>query len=248
MASARASDHAFLAASALFFVVCAVVTVAWCASMDAMGGTWVRMPGQTWPAAAASFLGAWVVMMGAMMLPPLVPMLRGYRRAVSESAVARLGRLTAIVGLGYFVVWALFGAVVFPTGLALAEMEMRHPGLARAVPIAAGAVVLLAGLFQLSPWKARHLASCRNSPRTLPGDGATAWRHGLHLGLHCCACCVGLMAVLLVVGVMDLGAMALVAAAIAAERLGPSGGRVPHAVGVVVAGGGVVLIVRALSP
>ena len=83
----------------------------WCASMSAVdempmpGGwtmsmAWMRMPGQTWPLAAASFLAMWVVMMVAMMLPSLVPMLWRYREAVAGTAKTRLGRLTALVGVG----------------------------------------------------------------------------------------------------------------------------------------------------
>ena len=100
---------------------------------------------------------------------------------------------------------------VFPLGVALAQVEMQQPALARAVPIAAGVVVLIAGALQFSAWKARHLASCREAPdrvRTLTADAGTAWRHGLRLGLHCSYCCTGLMAILLVIGVMDLRAMA----------------------------------------
>ena len=111
---------------------------------------------------------------------------------------------------------------------------MQQPALARAVPIAVGVIVLIAGAFQFSEWKARHLACCRESPgrgRTLPADARTAWRHGLRLGLHCSCCCVGLMAILLVIGVMDLRAMAVVAAAIAVERLAPAGERGARAIG-----------------
>ena len=109
----------------------------------------------------------------------------------------------------------------FPLGVALAAIEMQQPALARAVPIAVGVVVLIAGALQLTAWKARHLACCREAPgrgRTLPADAGTAWRHGLRLGLHCSHCCAGLMAILLVIGVMDLRAMAVVAAAITIER------------------------------
>jgi Predicted metal-binding integral membrane protein (DUF2182) len=69
----------------------------------------------------------------------------------------RLGPLTALVGVGYFLVWTVFGMAVFPLGLALAAVEMQQPALARAVPIAVGVVVLVAGALQFSAWKARHL-------------------------------------------------------------------------------------------
>ena len=65
-----------------------------------------------------------------------------------------------MVGAGYFFVWVLWGVAAFALGIALAGMEMGQPALARAVPIAVGAVILLAGAFQFSAWKARHLACC----------------------------------------------------------------------------------------
>ena len=66
---------------------------------------------------------------------------------------------------------------MFPLGVALAAVEMQQQALARAVPIAVGLVVLIAGTLQLTAWKARHLACCRESPargRALPADAATA--------------------------------------------------------------------------
>ena len=209
---------------------------------------WMWMPGQTWGHALVSFLGMWVVMMVAMMLPSLVPMLWRYRQAVGRTGETRLGRLTALVGVGYFVVWTVFGMAAFPLGVALAAVGMQRPALARAVPIAVGMVVLIAGCLQLTAWKARHLACCREAPgrgRTLPADAGTAWRHGLRLGLHCTHCCAGLMAILLVIGVMDLGAMAVVSGAITVERLAPAGERVARASGAVIIAAGLFLIARA---
>jgi predicted metal-binding membrane protein len=207
----------------------------------------MRMPGQTWPGSAASFLCMWVVMMVAMMLPSLVPMLWRYRQAVGRTGKTRLGRLTALVGAGYFFVWTVFGMAVFALGVALAAVQMQLPYLARAVPIAIGVVILMAGSLQLTAWKARHLAYCYEAPgpgHALSAGVLTAWRHGLRLGLHCSQCCVGLMAILLVIGVMNLRAMAVVAAAITVERLAPAGERVARATGIVVVGAGLFLIAR----
>ncbi len=259
MTSERVSQQAFFGVSALLFAASAAVTIVWCASMSEMGDmwmpggwtmsmAWMRMPGQTWPGAAASFLGMWVVMMVAMMLPSLVPMLWRYRQAVGPTGQTRLGWLTALVGAGYFFVWTVFGVAAFPLGVAVAAIEMRHPALARAVPIAVGVVVLIAGSLQFTAWKACHLACCREAPgcgRTLPSDAGTAWRHGLRLGLNCSQCCFGLMAILLVIGVMDLRSMAVVAAAITAERLAPAGERVARAIGTVAVGAGLFLVARA---
>lgn len=259
MASERASQQAFLGVCALLFAASATMTMVWCASMSAMGGmpmpggwtmsmAWMRMPGQTWTGAAVAFLAMWMVMMAAMMLPSLVPMLWRYRQAVDRTGRRRLGRLTALVAIGYFLVWTLFGMAAFPLGVGLAWAAMQQPALARAVPIAVGAVVLLAGLLQLTDWKARHLACCRESPtkgRTLPADDGTAWRHGLRLGLHCSAACAGLTMIVLVLGVMDLRVMAAVSVAITAERLAPAGARVARAIGVIVIGAGLFLIAQA---
>jgi predicted metal-binding membrane protein len=209
---------------------------------------WMLMPGQTWPGAAASFLGMWVVMMVAMMLPSLVPMLWRYRQAVGRPGERRLGWLIALVGMGYFFVWTVFGVAVFPLGVALAAAQMENPELTHAVPIAVGVVILMAGSLQLTAWKAHHLGCCRETPgrgRTLPTDAGTAWRHGLRLGFHCTSCSAGLMAILLVIGVMNLRAMAVVAAAITVERLAPGGERVARATGGVVVGAGLFLIARA---
>jgi predicted metal-binding membrane protein len=259
MAADRASEQAFCGASVLLFAASAAVTIVWCTSMSAMGDmpmpggwtmsmAWMRMPGQTWPGAAASFLGMWVVMMVAMMLPSLVPMLRRYREAVGMTGETRLGRLTALVGAGYFFVWTMVGIAAFPLGVALAAIAMRQPALARIVPIAVGVVVLIAGSLQFTAWKARHLACCREAPGragTLPADAGTAWRLGVRLGLNCGHCCANLMAILLVIGVMDLRAMAVVTAAVTVERLAPAGERVARAVGAVVVGAGLFLIARA---
>jgi predicted metal-binding membrane protein len=259
MVSERASERTFFAVSALLFAASAAVTIVWCLSMPVMGEmtmpggwtmsmAWMLMPGQTWPGAVASFLGMWVVMMAAMMLPSLVPMLWRYRQALERTRGMRLGRMTALVGLGYFFVWTAFGMAAFPLGVALAAFEMQLPALARTVPLAVGVIVLIAGALQFTSWKAHHLACCREAPgraHRLPADACTAWRHGLRLGLHCCYCCAGLTAILLVIGVMDLRAMAVVTAAITVERLAPAGERVAQAIGVIVVGAGLFLIAQA---
>ena len=74
--------------------------------------------------------------------------------------------------------------------------------------------------------------------------GGGALQYGLRLGLRCGRCCVNLMAILLVIGVMDARTMGVVAGAIAVERLAPHGARVAHAIGVVVVGTGLFLIAR----
>ena len=257
----RTSQQGFFGVSALLFAASAALTAVWCGSMSAMrampmpGGwtmsmAWMRMPGQTWVDAAASFVGMWIAMMMAMMLPSLLPMLWRYRQAVGKTSEMRLGRLTALVAMGYFFVWTMSGVALFQLGAVLAKIEMQRAEFARVVPIAGAVVVVIAGALQFTKWKARHLACCREAPRReclLPATPGTAWRHGLSLGLHCTYGCAGLTAILCVIGIMDLRAMALVTAAITAERLAPNGERIARVIGIVVVGIGLLLMQRAAA-
>lgn len=260
MSMATAERRAFLGVSALIFAGSVAGTIAWSESMSAMrempipGGQRamgsMSMPEPTWSGDAISFIGMWVVMMVAMMMPSLVPTLWRYREAVASGGETPLGWLTGLVAVGYFLVWTVFGMAAFPLGLALSAPEMRLPALAHAVPVAVGLIVLAAGAVQFTGWKAHHLACCRETPglgRALPADAGTAWRHGLRLGLHCSQCSVGPIAILLAIGIMDLRAMAVVGAAITVERLAPAGKRVAEATGAAAVGAGLFLIWRAVG-
>jgi predicted metal-binding membrane protein len=238
---------------ALLVAVSAAVTIALCRSMSSMGdmampGGWtmsmIWMAGRSWPG-AASFLGMWVVMMTAMMLPSILPMLEGHCATVGTTAGRRLPALAALVGVGYLFVWTVIGMAALPLGVGLAVIEMREPALARAVPITAALVIIAAGAVQFSNWKARHLA-CWQRPGSGPmiqAQPGSAWRYGLSLGVHCVQCCGNLMAILLVMGVMDLRAMALVTVAIHADRLVP-GDRIARAIGAGAIAAGLLLIGR----
>jgi predicted metal-binding membrane protein len=261
MAAERASRRVFFGVSALLFGASATATIHWCGTMSGMqempmpGGwtismMWMRMPGQTWPGVAAAFLAMWVVMMVAMMLPSFMPVLWRYRQAIAGTSDAHRGGLTLWVGMGYFFVWTVLGMIAFVLGTGLAAIELRSPVLARCVPMAVGAVVLIAGALQFTAWKARALTCCRTAPGrgcTLPADVATAWRYGLRLGIQFGYCCFGLTLVFLALGVMDLRAMAVVAAAISIERLAPAAERVAQVIGVLVVGAGALLVARAMG-
>lgn len=255
-----ASDRMFFAVAALIFGASAITTVLGCSAMSAMGEmpmpgswtmsmAWMRMPGQSWPETAMAFLGMWMVMMAAMMLPSLVPLLWRYRQAWVGTSRKRMDGLTARVGLAYFLVWSVFGTLLFPLGAAFAAFAMEHPAVARVMPIATGAVVLIAGALQFTRWKTGHLAGCREVPvrDCLPAKPTAAWRYGLRLGMHCGCSSAGLTAILLVTGVMDLFAMAVVTAAITVERLAPDGQHAAQGIGVLVIGAGVFLLGRAMG-
>ena len=228
----RAEAPALQATAALVFLASAAGTIVWCGSMSAMPGmempggwtmsmAWMRMPGQTWVQSGATFIGMWSLMMLAMMLPAAMPLFRRYRRAMRHAP--RRDALTAAVAASYFAVWSLVGVAVFPAGVAFAELAMTLPALSRLTPYLAATVVVLAGALQFTAWKARRLECCAggSDSRIRPGFAA-AWRHGVQLGLRCNYCCASLTAILLVIGVMDLRAMAVVMTAISAERLLPA--------------------------
>lgn len=209
---------------------------------------WGPASRMAWPHAAASFVVMWDVMMAAMMLPSLAPALRRHFLALAGTSGRRPGGLTALVGLGYGSVWTLLGIAAFPLGVGLAAAERRLAAPTRAVPLAAGVVVMLAGAFQFTAWKAHHLACCRDQPwrgSAPPADAAAAWRHGLRFGFHCISSCAGPTAVLLAIGVMNLQAMAVVGAAVTIERLAPAGERTARAIGAVALAAGMLMVARA---
>jgi predicted metal-binding membrane protein len=185
----------------------------------------------TWSAAPAAFVGMWVAMMVPMMLPSLIPMLCRYRRAAAAT-LPRPGLATALVGVGYFFLWTLLGAAAYPLSVALTPLS----------PAAAGVIAVIAGAWQLTPWKARHLACCRQATPRVATIHA-AWRYGMSLGLDCARSCGNLMVIPLVFGMMDLRAMVLVGSAITLERLVPAGERAARALGVAVMATGAFLIV-----
>lgn len=207
----------------------------------------MHMPEQAWYGAAAGYLGVWMAMMVPMMLPSLIPMLSRYRRSVRGARGMHLHGLTALVGAGYFAIWAALGAVVYAASAGLMAVEMRWAAIAQWLPVAAGAVLLAAGGVQFTAWKARQLARCRDGSAcgaSRASDMRGAWRHGLRLGMRCSLCCGSLMAALLAIGMMNLVAMAAVTIAIAAERLAPAPVRVARAAGVAIAVVGVLTMAR----
>ena len=257
----QASQRSIIGVSTLLFAVSAWVTVLCCNSMSAMGEmrmpgdwtmsmAWMRMPGQSWPGAMASFVGMWVLMMVAMMMPSHVPMLLRSGQAAGVAGTRHAGLLTALVSLGYFSVWAGVGILIYPVAVALTAVEMRSYELARAVPIAVGVVVLLAGAFQFTSWKTHYLACCREASDDglrLAANAATSWRHGIRLGVRCVFACANLTMVLLAAGVMDLRTMGIVTIAITAERLAPADDNVTRTAGWLFAGAGLILIARAVG-
>src|SRR6266566_7868448 len=243
---ARSGHGPLVGTGALLFLASATATVHWSRSMTggmAMAGgwtlsmVWMSLPGETWAGGGARFVVMWLVMMVAMMLPSLLPML----------ARLRGNRLTALAGAGYFFVWALFGVAVYALGSAIARAELTWPAVARLAPLATGVALLAAGAVQLSAWKARQLAVCRACGAAASPAAATTLMHGVRFGVNCSLCCLGLMAVLLLGGMMNIAVVAAVAVAVALERLGPRPALLARAIGAVVTVLGLVVLARALA-
>lgn len=179
------------------------------------------MTGQSWLNSASSFLGMWDVMMAAMMLPSLLPILWRMRKAARDTGETRRDDLIALVACGYFVVWTMFGTVLYLLGIAFGAVAMQLPVLRRAAPILIAGLAMLVALHQLSPSKADHLACFRAASlaRGSPARAGAAFLLGAQLGIQCVCDCGPVMALFLIFGVMDVRAMALVTVAITAERL-----------------------------
>jgi predicted metal-binding membrane protein len=183
-----------------------VTAAAWVFVIATSGGGDMEMT----PSAGA-YIGSWTMMMAAMMLPSVAPFALLYARGASTAAAPGL------LALGYLGVWALVGIPAYALDRALG---MDHP-------TATAAVLIAAGLYQLSPLKQACLSRCRSPVNFLvqhwrPGPGG-AFRLGAHHGAYCLGCCIALMAVLVVAGGMGLAWVAAIALVVAAEKLLPHG-------------------------
>ena len=162
----------------------------------------------------------WITMMVGMMIPPEVPTLVGLARIERFGRWQAVGRAAALLG-GYLAVWAVASA-----GLALLDARlgawglMSHEMASRSVALNV-AILVAAGLVQLSPWKSACLERCRSIPQRLQ-DGAGPLNSGLRHGLASVSSCGVLMLVLLVVGAMNWAAMLLLTGLLVAERLAPA--------------------------
>jgi predicted metal-binding membrane protein len=191
------------------------------------------------------FLGLWVVMMAAMMLPSAAPVAVLWTRVIS-GASAGPGRAARMSGFlaGYLLAWAGAGAVAFAALTGTGRLLSASPVAAHWL----GVVIFTgAGSYQLTPWKDWCLRRCRSPVGALmyyigfTGRSRDV-RVGLHHGATCAGCCWGLMIVLTAVGVMNVAVMAALAAVIFAEKLWRYGKPFGQAVGVALVAIGVLAI------
>jgi len=181
------------------------------------------------------FVAFWVLMMAAMMLPSVAPVGALYLRTIERASdgAVRLARSATLLA-GYLGVWAVFGLAAYGAAFGGGELAQEAPGTARWV---AGAVLLGAGLYQLTPLKDRCLAHCRSPLGFLLHFGGYRGRLrdlrvGAYHGGYCVGCCWGLMAVLVAVGVMNVAWMAGLAAVIFLEKTWRHGKRLGLVFGV----------------
>jgi predicted metal-binding membrane protein len=216
-----------------------------------MAMAWMRMPGQTWLGAGAMFAGMWLAMMVAMMLPSSLPMLLLYRRVIAFRGERHTTVLTWLMASCYFIVWTLFGIVAYGIGVSIAYGAMRSPAFSALIPAVAGAALIAAGIYQLTPWKSACLKHCRDPLELVANHLHPGWRGavalGVHHGLFCTACCWALMVMQLVMGVMNLGAMAAIATVIALEKLLARGPLVARAIGVIAIAMGIYTLAKGLG-
>ena len=189
-------------------------TIAWLAGAATLAWVITLAPSQHMAAGPAMFVAAWTIMMAAMMLPSAAPLVLLYSRGASA-------RATFILVLGYLAVWAAAGIPAYIGGELL--------------PMSWSPLVLAAaGVYQLTPAKESCLAKCRSPVDFLMQHwGRSALRLGVEHGLWCLGCCLALMAVLVLVGMMGVRWVIGLSILVALEKLTTRGLVVSRLTGVV---------------
>jgi predicted metal-binding membrane protein len=191
------------------------------------------------------FLGLWLVMMGAMMLPSVAPVAVLWTRLIAGSSAgpARGLRMGMFLG-GYLLAWAVAGVAAFAALAGAGRLLMASPPAAKWLGVA---IFTAAGIYQFTPWKDWCLRRCRSPVGALMyylgfKGRSRDLRVGVHHGATCAGCCWGLMIVLIAVGVMNIAVMAALAAVIFAEKLWRYGKAFAQTVGVLLVAVGVLAI------
>lgn len=191
---------------------------------------------------ALVFIGMWTTMMVAMMFPTIAPIVLLHRMVVKRRG-GGVGPTVAF-GSGYLLIWSAVGLVPLAALLGFRSLAQESTSIDRI----GGVVLVLAGAYQFTRWKETCLKACRTPLSFLMthdfGKGVPgATRAGMAHGLYCLGCCWALMAVLFVVGLMNLVWMALIAVVFLAEKNWRYGTGLTRFVGVAVIAFGVAVIV-----
>lgn len=194
-------------------------------AMAAMG----MSVGQTWTLVDARFTFAmWVVMMIGMMAPAAAPVLLLFASLqVKQGGAPKPSAATLLFALGYAAVWTGFSAGATALQWALHEAALLSAAMAVSGPYLSGAILIAAGLYQLTPWKSKCLSHCRSPLGFLMtnwrGGKLGALRMGWRHGQFCVGCCWALMGVLFAVGVMNLVWVAALTGFVLLEKTGTRG-------------------------
>jgi predicted metal-binding membrane protein len=185
----------------------------------------------------------WAVMMVAMMMPSASPMILMYARIARGRSTAWLWQ-ASMFAAGYVFVWTAFSLFATAGQALLVRAAMISNGLS-ATPIAGGAILIVAGIYQLTPLKDACLGHCR-SPysffMTRWRDGAlAAFRMGVEHGVFCVGCCWLLMALLFVVGVMNLAWVAAISILVLLEKATPYGRAIANTAGAALIASGAIV-------
>jgi len=189
----------------------------------------------------------WGVMMVAMMFPAIVPVVGLFSTIAGRKREQGVPFTPAWVFVaGYLVLWTLAGGVGYTVDLAIQSLPEVFPALRTYGLVIGGLTLIAAGVYQLTPLKYLCLSQCR-SPMgfllTSWRDGALgAFRMGLHHGAYCLGCCWSLMAVLFVVGTMNLVWMGILSMVIFVEKIVPHGVEMGKATGLALIALGLVMM------
>ena len=178
----------------------------------------------------------WVVMMVGMMTASAAPVMLLFAGMHAGRGAPRAPRVVVAFGAGYLLVWTAFSAVAALAQWALHRTAMLSPSMTTSSARLGGAILIAAGVYQLTPFKGACLAHCRSPLGFLMShwrDGeAGALRMGIEHGTYCLGCCWALMCVLFVVGVMNLVWVAAMTIFVLLEKIGPAGALVARVAGV----------------
>ena len=248
----RMTALAGLAAITLFAWIYVIHAAGSETGMNSTGMRGMSMPViQTWqPGDFLSTFLMWTVMMAGMMMPSAAPMILAFlevsrRRQPDHAALP--SAVTFI--LGYLAAWASFSAVAALMQWGLQAANVLSPRMAGANPVFDGTLVILAGIYQFTPLKKACLFSCRTPLGFLiaewrDGSGG-AFGMGVHHGVYCVGCCWLLMALLFVVGVMNILWSAIIAGVVLLEKAIPGGSWISRLIGALAIAWGALLLVHA---
>jgi predicted metal-binding membrane protein len=194
------------------------------------------------------FVGGWVLMTVAMMLPTSLPLVVLFKRLVRDRPDAPW--LVALLLLGYLALWTVFGVLTHALDLAIHEGVRRSGWLGANTWLLSAAPLLLAGVYQFTRLKYACLKRCRSplSFITEHWHGQRSHIEALTLGLHhavfCIGCCWSLMLLMFSIGVGNVAWMLILGVVMAVEKNAPWGRRLSSPLGIALLTWGSLVVIQ----